>query len=151
MLCRLKCTPVKGLDFSFVAEPSQQQFAVPIFHRNIQGVRTCPPTKKPTNRDYGKLIQWWISPIFPTDFWPDCFVRGKSLLLTRKILKNCPRLSPQECMQSPKSHHGPRSATWSPHAPARADACLRQLYRSHTIRNSLCLWRCHIWSLPSWI
>lgn len=47
MLCCLKCMPVKGLDFSFVAEPSQQQFAVPIFRKKRQGVSTCPPTKKP--------------------------------------------------------------------------------------------------------
>lgn len=40
--------------------------------------------KKATYRDYGKLIQWQISPIFPTQFWPPCFVRGMRLPLYKE-------------------------------------------------------------------
>lgn len=46
--------------------------------------QACPPTKKATYRDYGKLIQWQISPIYPTQFWPHCFVRGMRLPLYKE-------------------------------------------------------------------
>lgn len=89
---------------SELAEPSQQKFAVPIFHKNIQGVRTCPPTKTQQRRwkinsvaNLSHFSHWFLASLFLWGEW--------AYPSTRKVLKNCPRLSPQECM--------PKKPPWS--------------------------------------
>lgn len=67
MLCSLKCMPMKGLDFSFVAKQSQQQFAVPIFHKNIQRVRMKPTYrlwKMNSVRDFPHFSLWILPLLF---------------------------------------------------------------------------------------